>query len=312
MILDSLFILGFALILVVQGAALSTKYATRLSRNVGLSEYTTGFLIIAIISILPETFISINAALEEVPAFGLGVLFGSNVADLTLVFALIIFLTGRSMKIQSRILKQNSLYAFLLLLPILLGLDGFYSRAEGATLLVAGALFYYLALKQGVHRHATLVEKNGNDLTKNVCLLIASMALLLVGAHVTVTSATNLATMLGVAPVIIGMLIVGLGTTLPELFFSLKSSERHDDALAVGDILGTVLADATIVVGILALIHPFSFERSIVQVTGFFMVAAALLLFTFMQSGRTLTKREAFALFVFWLIFAAVELIVAA
>lgn len=310
MTLDSLFTLGFALILVVQGAALSTKYATRLSRGIGLSEYTTGFLIIAIISILPETFISINAALENVPAFGLGVLFGSNVADLTLVFALIIFLTGRSMKIQSRILKQNSLYAFLLLLPILLGLDGFYSRAEGAVLLIAGALFYYLSLKHGAHRHASLVEKNGDEVAKNVFLLIGSMALLLAGAHVTVTAATNLATMLGVAPVIIGMLIVGLGTTLPELFFSLKSSARRDDALAVGDILGTVLADATVVVGVLALIKPFAFDRSIVHVTGFFMVAAALLLFYFMQSERTLTKREALVLFAFWLVFALTEIII--
>ena len=133
------------------------------------------------------------------------------------------------------------------------------------------------------------------------------MAILLAGSYFTVNSATLLAEKIGINPVLIGMLIVGLGTTMPELFFSLESLKRNDDSLAIGDLLGTVLADATILVGILALINPFSFPPRIVYVTGVFMVVAAFMLLHFMRSGKTLTKKEAFVLFVFWVIFVLVE-----
>lgn len=138
-------------------------------------------------------------------------------------------------------------------------------------------------------------------------MLIFSMIVLLAGAHFTVTSATSIANYAGVSPILIGMLIVGLGTTMPELFFSLKSVKKRDDSLAVGDILGTVLADATIVVGILAVVNPFSFPIKIIYITGLFMVIASFVLFHFMQSGRTLSRREAWMLFIFWLVFALVE-----
>jgi cation:H+ antiporter len=305
---NNLFIFILALFLVIKGATLATKYAALLAESYRLSKYTVGFIIIAVISILPETFISINAALEGIPEFGLGMLFGSNIADLTLIFAIIILVAGRGLKIESKILKNYKVYPFLLLLPLVLGLDGHYSRLEGIALIIAGAVFYYVALKNGID--GTIPFKNGTSRLKSFLMLVFSMAVLLTGAHFTVTSATSLASYLGVSPILIGMLIVGLGTTMPELFFSLKSVNKKDDSLAVGDLLGTVLADATIVVGILALVSPFEFPKKIIYVTGVFMVVASFMLFRFMRSGRRLTKAEAYMLFSFWLTFVLIEFIV--
>jgi Ca2+/Na+ antiporter len=78
-----------------------------------------------------------------------------------------------------------------------------------------------------------------------------------------------------------------------------------------GDLLGTVLADATIVVGILALISPFNFPIKIIYVTGVFMVISSFLLFYFMKSGKTLTRSESFILFIFWIVFILTELALA-
>ena len=139
--------------------------------------------------------------------------------------------------------------------------------------------------------------------------MLASMAVLLAGSHFVVVSATDIATYLNISPIFIGMMVVGLGTTIPEFLFSYKSVKKMDDSLAVGDILGTVLADATIVVGILALVNPFSFPTKIVYITGMFMVASSFILFHFMSSGKTITKKEARALFLFWIIFIFAELI---
>ena len=294
--------------MVIKGATMSTKYAAQIAESFRLSKYTVGFIIIAVISILPETFIAINSALEGIPSFGLGMLFGSNVADLTLIFALLILFTGRGLKIESKILKNYNVYPFLLLLPLILGLDGYFSRLEGLSLIITGGIFYYLALKDGVDGEIPL-EKT-NNYRKNLLMLIFSMAILLVGSHFTVSSAVSFASYIGISPILIGMFIVGLGTTMPEFFFSLKSARKNDDSLAVGDLLGTVLADATIVVGILALVSPFFFPQKIIYVTGIFMVVASFILFRFMRSGRTISKKEGYLLFIFWLVFVLVEFMV--
>ncbi|MFZ3011612.1 MAG: hypothetical protein WA060_01265 [Minisyncoccia bacterium] len=306
--LNNIFIFTVALFMVIKGATMATRYAAQLAESFRLSKYTVGFIIIAIISILPETFIAINSALEGIPSFGLGVLFGSNVADLTLIFALLILLTGRGLKIESKILKNYNVYPFLLLLPLILGLDGYFSRIEGLTLIITGGIFYYLALKNGIDGE-TPSDKT-NNYRKNSLMLIFSMSILLIGSHFTVSSASSLAYYLGISPILVGMFIVGLGTTMPEFFFSLKSLRKNDDSLAVGDLLGTVLADATIVVGILALVRPFFFPQKIIYVTGIFMVVASFILFRFMRSGRTISKKEGYLLFIFWLIFVLVEFIV--
>jgi len=303
--IQNLFILVVSLFLVIKGAILATKYAANLAKKFSISGYTIGLIIIAIISILPETFIAINSSLKGMPAFGLGTLFGSNVSDLTLVFVIIILLAGRGIKIESKILKNNVIYPFLFLIPLILGLDGYYSRIEGLTLIAGGIIFYFLAFKNSVNHRPTI--KNNNHLYKNIIYLLLSMALLLIGSHFTIISAAALAYDLGINAILIGMLIVGVGTTIPEMLFSWQAIKRNDDALAVGDVLGTVLADATVVVGLIAIIKPFFFPTAIIYVTGVFMLLATFMISYFMRTGKNLSRQEAVFLFIFWLFFILTE-----
>ena len=304
--LQNFIILIIALILLVKGATMATKYAVKIAESFHLSKYIVGFIVIAMISILPETLIAINSAIEGIPSLGLGTLFGGNVADLTLVFAIIIFVTKKNIKIESKIINNHIIYPIIMLIPIIFGLDGYYSSIEGASLIIIGLIFYFLVFKNNTEPKLENVPKHNR--LKYTLLLLLSMAILLLGSHFAVTTTIKLASNIGITPIIIGMLIMGLGATIPELLFSIKSVEKNDDSLAVGDILGTVLADATIVVGILAIISPFSFPIRIVYVTGVFMVIASFLLFYFMKSGKTLTKKESLILFIFWITFILVEL----
>lgn len=302
----NLIILALSLFLLIKGATLATKYAVGVAESFHISKYIVGFIVIAIISVLPETLVSINSAINGTPSLGLGTLFGSNVADLTLVFFIIVLIAKRSVSIESKILKNNVIFPFILLMPIILGLDGFYSRAEGIVLIIAGLIFYFLAIRSGMGEETDIIVRG--DRYKNLLFLILSMTILMASSYFIVTSATGLAQTLKVSPIFIGMFIVGLGTVMPELFFAIKSIKKNDDSLAVGDILGTVLADATIVVGILALISPFSFPIRIIYITGVFMVVASFLLFYFMRSGKTLTKKECFLLLIFWIMFVLIEI----
>lgn len=305
---ENILIFVSSLFLVAKGATLAIQYSAKLAEHFNISKYVIGFIVVAFISILPETIISVNAAFEGIPELGLGTLFGSNVADLTLIFGILTILSGRGIKLESKVLQNVRLYPFFLLLPIIFGLNGHYSRIEGMALIISGALFYYFVFRNGTERAA--VFHNGTDKYKNLILLLFAMSLLLIGAHFTVTSATALAHALQITPILIGMLVISLGTTVPELLYSLKALKKQDDGLAVGDILGSVLADATIVIGILAFINPFFFPVKIVYVTGTCMVIASLVLLKFMRSGYTITRKEGFMLVVFWAVYVVTELVV--
>lgn len=305
---NSLFIFIVSMFMVVYGATLATKYSARLAKDFKLSKYIIGFIVIAFISILPETLISISSAIKGVPSFGLGTLLGSNVADLTLIFGIIVISAGRGLKIESKIIKNFEAYPSFLMLPVLFGLNGYYSRPEGAVLILAGCYFYYAVFKSNVSLSDVL--KDGGDKYKNVLMLLASILLLLVGSNFTVSSAISIANILSISPILIGMFIVGLGTTIPELFFSLKSVKENDDDLAIGDILGTVLADATILIGILAFISPFNFPVQIIYVAGIFMLVASMVLLKFMNTEKVLSKKEAYLLIAFWIVYVFTESIV--
>lgn len=306
--INSVFIFIAAMAMVIYGATLATKYSAKLAEDFKLSKYIIGFIVVAFISILPEALISINSAFEGAPSFGLATLLGSNVSDLTLIFAILIIFTGREMKIESKVLGNIQAYPSFLMLPLLFGLNGYYSRLEGAVLILIGGLFYYMIFKNSVNSEP-MVE-TGHNKYKNILMLLVAMVLLLIGSHFTVTSAISIAGILKITPILIGMLIVGLGTTMPELFFSLKSVQKKDDELAVGDILGTVLADATILVGLLAFISPFYFPVKIIYVTGMFMFVASMILLKFMKTGAILSKKEGYLLLLFWLVFVLTESIV--
>ncbi len=302
---ESIFIFVASLFLVIRGSTLATKHATRLAQSFHISRYVIGFMVVALISILPETLIAINSALAGMPEFGLGTLFGSNVADLTLIFAILIFHIGRGVRVSTKVLGSVHFYPLFILLPLIFGLNGSYSRFEGVFLILAGSIFYYKIFKGGVSDSPT--QHTAVKAYKSLFALIFSVTLLLVGSHFTVSSATTLAVALGVSPVLIGMLIVGLGTTMPELFFSLKSVEREEDSLAVGDLLGTVLADATIVVGILATISPFNFPTKLIYITGGFMFLGAVMLINFMHTSRKISVKEGSILLALWLTYVIVE-----
>lgn len=308
----NVFILVASLALVLFGAHFAIHFSSRIARHLGIARYVVGFLMVAVISVLPETFIALMSAREGVASFGLATLFGSNVADLTFVIAVVLFANGRSIQVESRVLKNNEVYITSLLLPIFLGIDGVYSRFDGALLLGGGILIHWwLYRKHRKHGTPVLRRVKYGVLARNFFFLSLCMACILIGSHYTVHAGGALAMQIGISPVLIGLLIVGLGTTLPELFFSLSALKKHHDSLALGDIIGTVITDATAVVGIVALVSPFSFHPKIVSVTGMFMLAAGIILFYFMWTGKRISRREGLVLFILYALFVCVEVIAA-
>jgi cation:H+ antiporter len=294
-----------ALVAIIKSADLAMRYSSLIAKDLKISKHLVGFLIVALISVLPEAFIAVMSAFQGEPSLGLGTLFGSNIADLTLVFALIIFFSKRDIKISSKIIKSSHLYLLTMSVPLLLGCDGHFSRFEGILLVVLGAVFYVWMLKKdkAIYQEITYSFK-----IKNLIYLLLSMALLLVASYMTVKHGIALAQGLGLSPIIIGILGVSIGTTLPELFFSIKAVRKKHYDLALGDILGTVITDAVIIVGIMALIHPFTFPVRSIYITGLFMLVATAILFHYMKTNRVLNRKEGILLALLYLVFIVTEL----
>lgn len=297
-----------SLFFVVKAADYAMQSADKLASHLNFSKYLIGFLLVAIISVLPETFIALSSAFQGIPAFGLGTLFGSNVADLSLVLVIIIFVSSSSLKVESSLIKNSSWYLSVLAIPIIFGLDGYYSRIDGLVLVFTGLAFYFFLLKKD---RQTKKKNKGKFSWKSFIALLFFMGVLLAASNFTVKFGVALAEALRISPILIGMLFVGVGTTLPELFFSLKAVKGKEPSLALGDVLGTVITDATIIVGLLALVRPFMFNLRIVYLTAMFMLFAAVLLFYFMKSGKTVSKKEAWFLLFYYLLFILLEFTVA-
>src|SRR3989344_2198677 len=291
----------------IKSSQYAIDYSAKLAKSLHLSEFLISFFIIAIISTFPETTIGIVSALEGIPEFGLGTLFGGNIADLTLVLGLVALFSKKDLFVRSNILRKNLFYLFLLFLPVLLGFDGRYSRIDGIILIGSCVLFFFnLYIESGMFKK----KYNGEQKSvKNILLLILSLIILLLTAYFTVKFGVNFAYDINIPPVLVGLVLVSLGTCLPELFFSIRAVRNNHNNLAIGDLLGTVVIDSTLVIGIISVINPFTFNKSLIYIAGFSMFIAGVIAMIFLKSNKRLSKKEAIWLLLFYFAYLALELI---
>ncbi len=290
-----------------QSASWAVRASVALAHRAGLSEFLTSFLVVSFISILPETFISIISAFRGVPEIGLGTLLGSNVADLSFVFGAVALLAPHALRVESSFIKNDYLFLAFLTLPLLLGSNGHFSRAEGIILILSSFLFLWALVKFDGESHHRFPKKLNISLAKNIAMLTVSFLVMGAAAHYAVLYAGRLAQGFSVTPALVGLLVVALGTCLPELLFSIRATHKNHETLAFGDVLGTVIIDITFVLGLIAVIHPFSFNPRLILVTGFFMLLSGLLALSLLRSGRKLTRPEGALLLAFYALFVTIE-----
>ena len=307
-VFEKILVLFLLLVVLGRSAVWAIRASAGLARIAGITEFVISLVLITLISVLPETVISLFSALGGDPALGLGALIGSNVADLTLVFGAVAIVAPHAVVAQARFVTKDYLFLSFLLLPLALGFTGSYSRLDGIILIAAGILFFWIMItskrREGNGTHRAI---NHHSLDRELLILLVSLVLMGSASYYAVYYAREIATIAGVAPALIGILIIAPGTCLPELIFSVRAIRKGHATLALVDVLGTVIADATLILGILALISPFTFNPRIIIVTGIFMLLAGFLFFSFLRSGRKLTRVEGAYLLAFYALFIIVE-----
>jgi cation:H+ antiporter len=297
-----LFVVGC--LVLIKSAEYSVKAVSHLAKFLRLTEFVTSFILVAFVSSMPEAIISIISALQGDPSIGLGTLLGGNIADLTLILGLVT-LAAHPIRVHSRIVKKDLYLGVLCMLPILLGMNGLLSRLDGIILIGAGIGFMVILVRERGHFHKPF--QNHDHYLKNFLILLASVGLMISSAYVIVKSSEAMALGIGVPAILIGLVLVGLGTTLPEFIFSLQSVRKGHSEMAIGDLWGTVIVDACIGVGITALIMPIAVNLVLLSVIGIFTLFAVVFSLVFMRTDGVLSKNEAMTLILFYVAFVVAQ-----
>jgi len=285
------------LLLLTGGAEGLVRGAASLARRLGLSPLVIGLTVVAFGTSMPELVVSIGAALQGNAAVALGNVVGSNIANIGLILgasALIAVL-----RVQAQVIRFDMpiLGAVSLLLVALLA-DGQLGRVDG--ILLTAGLFTYIVYSIRWARaepEPAVQEEFGEALPSkhalgvDLVLLGVGLALLVGGARLLVDGAVALAMQLHVSEVVIGLTVVAVGTSLPELATSTVAAWRGEGDIAVGNAVGSCIFNVLGILGLTVLVHPLN-AAGLSVVDGAVMVGFTLFLLPLMRSGFVLSRLE--------------------
>lgn len=304
LLVGSLFILG-------KSAHFVTIAITRIGHKLGISEFITGFVILGIATSFPEIFVGIQSAISNTPQLSLGNLLGANIVLLTLISG-ITALLNNGINLKSELSQPGRLLQiiFLIMAPILVLLDFRITRPEA---LFLGALFvgYTIYLVYKAPKDSPALEEHFLDhrFLHTLFLFGAGTVGLLVASRVVVYSSISIATLMHIPTVVVGVLMLAVGTNLPEISVVIAAVRKHHTNLVIGDILGSA-ATNTLVVAMIGFIRPFVIdERQIIEVTSGFMIVALGLFFWFTKTKNRLTFTEGCLLLAFYASFVVSQVI---
>ena len=285
---------GFALLAISANWLIAG--ASALALQVGLSASVIGLTVIAYGTSLPEMTVSTVSAISGNPEIALGNVIGSNIANI----GLIIGLTApfRPLPVERSFLRRDfPILAVVTGLFIFFLTDGSISRVEGAVLFLAGiayTVFLVLSTRGKADKGAEAAEIDASmSRPKQVALIVLGLAGLVGGGRLGVMGAVELAGAFGMSERVIGLTVVAVGTSLPELAASLMAAWRKQSGMALGNILGSNIFNIIFVLGVSALIHAITVPGGrALQIDLGAMVAFAVLFGLFMLTRRRISRVE--------------------
>ena len=299
MALDILFIL-LGLLLLVKGGDWLVDGSVTIARRLKLSSMVIGLTVIGFGTSMPELLVSIQAAWADNSGIAIGNVVGSNISNIALIL-------GASALIRPLPVTRSTLIIdmpFMVLACILmfgLGMSGSIDRIPGLMLfaLLVAFVSWQVAHSRKVTKAAMASQSEAEaeaaqagSLPKALLLVAVSFTLLVVGARMLVDSGSDIARMLGVSDRIIGLTIVAVGTSLPELFASIMAAHKGETDMAVGNIIGSVSFNILSVIGLSAAICPISDSDVDFLPDYLLMVGLSLLLWFFSRTKYTLERWE--------------------
>lgn len=278
--------LGF--LLLVKGSDFFVDGSAGIATRFGIPQLVIGLTIVAMGTSAPEAAVSITAAFRGSADIAIGNIVGSNILNVFIILGIAAVIV--SMKVEMSTIKYEIPYMiFCSVILLLMGLDGKVGMLEGV--LLWGAFLLYLAY---LFIHA---KKNKEDNTTaktrklwiELFLIAGGMGAIILGSKLAVDSATELARIFGVSERFIGLTIVALGTSLPELFTSVNAARKGNADIAIGNVVGSNIFNILFVIGTTGLVTPVPFAHKYI-LDSIVMIAAGIILLLCVFREKKLTR----------------------
>lgn len=255
----------FGFLLLIWGADRFVTGSAITARHFGMPPLMIGMVIVGFGTSAPEMMVAAIAAIQGEPGIALGNAYGSNIANISLVLGISALICP--IAVRSRVLRKE--LPILACVTVLAGLqiyDGTVTRIEAFILLAVFAGLMTWTIWQGTRKNtdtlgnviAQDLDHKPTSIKKAVLWLIAGLLVLIASSRLLVWGAVNIAQQLGVSNLIIGLTVVAVGTSLPEIASSIIAARKGEHDIAIGNVLGSNLFNTLAVVGIAGTIHPMS------------------------------------------------------
>jgi cation:H+ antiporter len=303
--LDYLFLAG-GIALIIFSANWLVEGASSIAKTYGLSDLVIGLTIVAFGTSAPELTVNLFSALQGSTDIAIGNVLGSNIANIFLI-------AGISALIYPLTIQKNTTWKEIplsLLAAIVLGIlandtiidgsqDGsFVSRIDGLILLSFFVIFMVYTMEIAINQVSQEDDVQRLPLWKSIILVLAGLAGLYFGGKYLVEGAVNIAQQLGMSEKLIGLTIVAVGTSLPEMATSIVAAYRKKTDIAIGNIVGSNIFNIFFILGITSVIKPLPFAPSINFDIGVTILASFLLFATTITLGKKRVDRAEGALFI--------------
>jgi len=313
MIFLYLLIFVIACYALVKAGVVLVRVLTVLSRYFKLTEYVFAFILMTFATTMPELFVGITSGIRGLSTISLGNIIGSNLVNLTFVLGTVVIM-AKGLKIESKIAKRDAwIILFISLLPLLLLFDKQLSRGEGVLLLIVFGWYIYHILKQkdAFQRRLNTMKqdvKAFKKMLKNVFYFVIMALVLLLSAWAIVESTKLIAKELYLPLTLIGIILVAIGTSLPELVFGVRAVIAKHEGLSLGNLVGSVVVNSTFILGLVAVINPIKIESfNVIYVGGAFMIMAILIANLFIATRDKISWKEGVFLIAFYVLFLVAE-----
>jgi cation:H+ antiporter len=301
------FLLG--LLLLALGGDSIVKAVAGLAQRFGTSAFTAGLLLLGVATSLPELAVNARALLVGQPELALGNAIGSSIANLGLTLAVAAIAAPLLLRARLQGVLWWSLLAAGLLL-IVFGLDGRLQRWEAGVLVAGFVLVQIVLLRRGRLEapdvQAVIAESalSRTSLPLNVLRVLIAALTLYWGARLVVGAAADFGAVLGWTPLLVGLLPVAIGTTLPEVAAAIAAARRGHGDMVLGHVLGSSVVNLLLVIGAMGLLQPLALPASFVRLELPALLAFALVLYPMLRGDLKISRGEGGILlgaFVAWL-----------
>ncbi|NPB09099.1 MAG: calcium/sodium antiporter [Thermodesulfobacteria bacterium] len=277
--------LALGILMLYSGGEVLIRSATQLAVLLRLSPLFIGLTIVALGTSAPELAATLVASFKGAGSVAFGNVIGSNIANLGLVLGLVALI--RPLRTTTRFVTQEVPFmVFTGGLLMLVSRDGFLSRPEGLLFLVLLGLFLYVLMRRdsssAIGLETKPAERPWSRLLLHFAGLVLGIGLLSWGADVLIEGAVGLAQRFGISQRVIGLTLVAVGTSLPELVSTLVAAYRRAGDIILGNVIGSNIMNVLAILGVTSTVKPFSFEREgvlfdLLTMMGFFFLTWLML-----------------------------------